>query len=127
MGAGKRKRAQQDSLLTIPIASLARSASHDFYEHVNRVSSATASMTTSRCARPPLWKARRSPAAVPGLRPVGAQPGHATLSRTRQCYPVGVHDEVITRILGVPAKAGLLKDEMVAAMPRRCRPERLGR
>ncbi|MFC1525908.1 transposase [Candidatus Latescibacterota bacterium] len=150
MGMGKRKRAKQDSLFIIPTASLARSASHDFYEHVNRVLAADGfdDYVEGLCAPffvegkgrhsiPPGtyfrmllvgffegldsergidWRVSDSMALRPflGYDLSESTPDHSTLSRTRQRYPVEVHEEVFAWMLGVLAKGGLLKGKTVA-------------
>jgi transposase len=150
MGMGKRKRTKQDSLFIIPTASLARSASHEFYERVNQVLAADGfDDHVEELCEPFFVKGKGRNSIPPGtyfrmllvgffegleseraidwrvsdsmsLRPFlgydleDGTPDHSTLSRTRQRYPVEVHEEVFTWILRVLTKAGLLKGKTVA-------------
>src|SRR5271157_2267406 len=138
MAMGTRKNQEQQEELWIPQASLAKGASHPFYQCLNQLlEESHFDAFVERRWRPSLapgmyfrllligyfegidsergiaWRANDSLALRHFLR-VGLEempPDHSTISRTRRLMDVETHREVFTGVLGVLAEKGWLKGQ----------------
>src|ERR1700719_3905663 len=128
MAMGTRKDQEQQEEMWIPQASLAKGASHPFYQRLNQlleesrfdefVEGRGRQFYAAKRGRPSLargmaWRAQDSLALRRFLR-VGLEespPDHSTISRTRRLIDLETHREVFSWVLRLLAEKGLLKGQ----------------